>query len=210
MLVNYRPSQQSCREEYKQWKLGATARYYTSHAKTMLPMRKSVLTSSRLSDHTKTWRLWRDANCRGMVMSPVYQVLPKPSCKAQWKGEEDKQTEEEVGRQHQRMDSPGVHQVPEGSGEEGKMEETGCEIICGAPATLAVKGHLGSKSPSLCQALEGSSTWTVSVSLHFWVTCMQAFGVCSSEKSGVCEDSSQTVSRQFPHPRLAETSFHLK
>ena len=65
------------------------------------------------------------------------------------------------------MDSPGVHQVPEGSGEEGKMEETGCEIICGAPATLAVKGHLGSKSPSLCQALEGSSTWTVSVSLHF-------------------------------------------
>ena len=26
------------------------------------------------------------------------------------------------------------------SGEQGKMEETGCEIICGAPTTLAVKG----------------------------------------------------------------------
>ena len=29
--------------------------------------------------------------------------------------------------------------IPEGSGEQGKMEETGCEIICGAPTTLAVK-----------------------------------------------------------------------
>ena len=47
---------------------------------------------------------------------------------------------EEMRRQHQRMDRPGVRQVPEGSGEQGKMEETGCEIICGAPTTLAVKG----------------------------------------------------------------------
>ena len=30
------------------------------------------------------------ANCSGMDMSPVHQVWPKPSCKAQWKGEEDK------------------------------------------------------------------------------------------------------------------------
>ena len=45
-----------------------------------------------------------------------------------------------VGRQHQVMDRPGVRQVPEGSGEQGKMEKTGCKIICGAPATPAVKG----------------------------------------------------------------------
>ena len=51
-----------------------------------------------------------------------------------------RQTEEEVERQHPGMDRPGVHQVPEGSGEERKMEETGGEIICGAPTTLAVKG----------------------------------------------------------------------
>ena len=38
------------------------------------------------------------------------------------------------------MDRPGVWQVPEGSGEQGKMENTGCKIICGAPATLTVKG----------------------------------------------------------------------
>ena len=49
-------------------------------------------------------------------------------------------TEEGVGRQYQGMDRPGVRQVPEGSGEQGKMKEIGCEIICGAPATLVVKG----------------------------------------------------------------------
>ena len=52
------------------------------------------------------------------------------------RGKETRQTEEEVGRQ-QGMDRPGVRQVPEGSGEQGRMEETGREIICGAPTTLA-------------------------------------------------------------------------
>ena len=56
------------------------------------------------------------------------------------RGKKTRQTEEEVGRQHRGMDRPGVHHVPEDSGERGKMEETGSEIICSAPATLAVKG----------------------------------------------------------------------
>ena len=55
------------------------------------------------------------------------------------RGKKTRQTEEEVGRQHQGMDWPGVRQVPEGSGEEGKMEKTGCEINCGALTILAVK-----------------------------------------------------------------------
>ena len=38
------------------------------------------------------------------------------------------------------MDRPGVRQVPEGCGEQGKMQETGCEIICGAPTTLTATG----------------------------------------------------------------------
>ena len=38
------------------------------------------------------------------------------------------------------MDSSGDRQVPEGSGEQETVEEIGCEIICGAPTTLAVKG----------------------------------------------------------------------
>ena len=45
-----------------------------------------------------------------------------------------------MGRQHQGMDRPGVRQVPEGSGEQGKTEKTGCKIICSAPTTFAVKG----------------------------------------------------------------------
>ena len=38
------------------------------------------------------------------------------------------------------MDRPGVWQVPEGSGEQGNREKTGCEIVCDAPKTLVVKG----------------------------------------------------------------------
>ena len=37
------------------------------------------------------------------------------------------------------MNRSGVRQVHDGSGEQRKMEETGCEVICGAPTTLAVK-----------------------------------------------------------------------
>ena len=56
------------------------------------------------------------------------------------RGEKTMQTEKEVGRQHQGMNRPGVRQIPEGSGEQGKMEETGCEIVCGTPTILVVKG----------------------------------------------------------------------
>ena len=76
-------------------------------------------------------------------------------CKLKWRGhvsrssglaksareKKTRQTEEEVGRQHQGMNRPGVRQVPEGSGgggEQGKMDETGCEVICGAPTTPLV------------------------------------------------------------------------
>ena len=57
MLVNHGPSQQSSKEEYKPCKYGATARYHTSHTKTMLPTRKPAPRSSRQFDQTKTsWR----------------------------------------------------------------------------------------------------------------------------------------------------------
>ena len=35
--------------------------------------------------------------------------------------------------------TPGVRQVPDGSEEEGKLEKTGWEVICGAQMTLVVK-----------------------------------------------------------------------
>ena len=34
----------------------------------------------------------------------------------------------------------GLEFAKKGSGEQGEMEESGCEIICGAPTILAVKG----------------------------------------------------------------------
>ena len=40
------------------------------------------------------------------------------------------------------INRPGVWQVPEGGGEQGKMEKTGCKIICGAPTTLTVKAMM--------------------------------------------------------------------
>ena len=74
-------------------------------------------------------------------ISSVWPDLAKTILKGTMKGgKKTRQTEEEVGRQHQGMDKPGVRQVQEGSEEQGKMEKTGCEIICGAPTTLAVKG----------------------------------------------------------------------
>ena len=56
------------------------------------------------------------------------------------RGKKTGRTKEEVGRQHQGMHRPGVCEVLAGSGEQEKMEETVCKIICGAPMTLAVKG----------------------------------------------------------------------
>ena len=50
-----------------------------------------------------------------------------------------RQTEKEVGRHHG-MDRPRVRQVPEGRAKERKMEVIGCEIICGAQTTSAIKG----------------------------------------------------------------------
>ena len=51
--------------------------------------------------------------------------------------------ERRQGRQRKRWEDnirPGVRQIPEGSRKLGKMEETDCEIICGAPTTLTIKG----------------------------------------------------------------------
>ena len=73
-----------------------------------------------------------------MVMFPIYQVWPKPSC-AQRKGEEEPADKGRGRKTTSGNGQAGVRQVPEGIGEQGKMEETGCEIICGATTTLAVK-----------------------------------------------------------------------
>ena len=52
----------------------------------------------------------------------------------------DHVTNEEVCAKIQQAIGP--HQVTVGGAEERKMEETGYEIICGAPMTLAIKGYM--------------------------------------------------------------------
>ena len=53
------------------------------------------------------------------------------------RGKKKRRTKEEVGKQHHGMDRPGVRQVPEGSEEQKKIEETGYEVIYGALTTPA-------------------------------------------------------------------------
>ena len=63
------------------------------------------------------------------------------------------------------MDRPGVRQVPEGSGEQGKMEKTDCKIICGAPTTLAVKGLM------IIIIVAGGSV-SCSRTYYYWGMCL--------------------------------------
>ena len=115
------PHSRAPKKNTKPWKWGATARYNASHTKTMLPTGKSVprsrgsRTTRRPLDHckeTQTAVVW---SCLLSIRSGRNHLARHSE-----KGKKTRQTEEEVGRQHQGMDRPGVRQVPEGSGEQGK------------------------------------------------------------------------------------------
>ena len=69
---------------------------------------------------------------------------------------------------------PGVRQVPEGSGEQGKMEKTGCKIICGAPTTLAVKGLM--MMMMMIFSPHAGQKYTSRLQLVFAVNKIHAFG----------------------------------
>ena len=88
-----------------------------------------------------SWPSYRDANCSGMAMSPVHQVWPKPSCKAQWKGE-DKADRGRGGKTTSGNGQAWSPPSPRGQWRTGKMEKTGCKIICVAPTTFSVNGLL--------------------------------------------------------------------
>ena len=76
----------------------------------------------------------------GMSCLPFIRSGPNHLARHSKRGKKIMQTEKKVERQQQAMDRPGVRQVPEGSGEQGKMEETGCKIISGAPTIVTVNG----------------------------------------------------------------------
>ena len=92
-------------------------------------------TTGRTPDHCKEMQTAVVWSCQPFIRSGQNYLARHNE-----RGKKTRQTDEEVGRQHQGMDRPGVRQVPEGSGEQGNMEKTGCKIICGAPTTIAVKG----------------------------------------------------------------------
>ena len=125
MLVIHGPSQQSSKEEYKPWKW----------------QRPCYQRGSPCQDPAGNWTTWRSANDRKeMQTAVVWSCFPLIRCgqnhpaRHSERGKKTRRTMEEVG-----MDRPGVRQVPVGSGEQGKMEKSGCKIICGAPTTLAVR-----------------------------------------------------------------------
>ena len=143
MLVNHGPLQQSSSEEF-------------NHGNEVLPQDTTHLiqrpcyqrgspchdpagnqTTRRPPDDNKEAQTAVVWSCLLLIRSGQNHLA-----KHSERGKKTRQTEEEVGRQNQGMDRPGVCQVPDGSGQQGKMEETGCKIICGAPTTLAVKGQM--------------------------------------------------------------------
>ena len=99
--------------------------------------------SSRQLDYTKVPPDDRKETQTAVVWSCfpfIKSAVPNHLARHNEREKKIRQTEEVVGRQHQGMDRPGVRQIQEASREQGKMEKTGCKIICGAPTTLAVKG----------------------------------------------------------------------
>ena len=141
MLVNHGPSEQSYKEEYKPLKWGATTRYCASHTKTMLRQgspcqdpagNRTTRRPPDLGNGMHTAVLW---SCLTFIRSGQNHLARHSE-----RERRTRQTEEDVGRLHQKMDRSRVRQLLKGSGEQEKMEEIGCWIICGAPTTLGVKG----------------------------------------------------------------------
>ena len=98
--------------------------------------------SSRQSDHAKNPDHRKETQTEVVeTCLPFIRSGQNHVARHSESGKKPRQTEEEVGRQHQEMERPGVHQAPKGSGEQKKkMEVTDCEVIRGAPTTPAVKG----------------------------------------------------------------------
>ena len=76
-----------------------------------------------------------------MDMSSVHEVCQNHLARHSDRGKKTRQTEEEMGKQHQGMDRLefAKSQRAVENREKGRKR---CEIICGAPTTLGVKGYV--------------------------------------------------------------------
>ena len=91
----------------------------------MLPVIKSVTRSSRQNRITRRSPDHRKETQTAVVRSclPFIRSGQNHLARHSERGKKTRQTEEEVGRQHQGMDRPGVWQVPEGSKEQKKKKK---------------------------------------------------------------------------------------
>ena len=70
---------------------------------------------------TRLLKIWSTLPPESLLACPwTHAPLSPTLARHGERGKKTRQTEEEVGRQHLGMDSPGVRQVPEGNGEQGK------------------------------------------------------------------------------------------
>ena len=77
---------------------------------------------------------------QGIIIITIIQDMVKGRrTQRKWKNRWEDNIKEWTNLEFVKSQRPGVRQVPEGRGAQIKMEETGCEIICGAPTTLGVK-----------------------------------------------------------------------
>ena len=109
----------------------------TSHGNEVLPQdtthpiqRPSCQRGSPCQDPADKWTSQRPPDhCKEMQTAVVRSCLlfirsgQNHLARHSEKGKKTRQTKEKVGRQHQGMTRPGVQQVPEGSGEQGKWRK---------------------------------------------------------------------------------------
>ena len=141
MLVNHRPSQQSSKEEYKPWKRGATARYqrisYKGHVtneEVHAKIQQAIGPHEDLTIAKKRKLQWYSHVSRSSGLAKI--ILQGTVKGRRRQGRQRKRWEDNI----RGWTGLELAKVPEGSEEQGKMEKTGCKIICGALTTLAVKG----------------------------------------------------------------------
>ena len=139
MLVNHGPSQQSSKEEYKPWKRDATARYYASRTKTVTDEEVSAKIQLTTEQHEDLLTIVKKRKLQWYGHVSRSSILAKTILQGTVKGGKDKADSGRGGKTRSGNGQAWSSLSPRGQWRTGKMEETGCEIICAAPMTLAVK-----------------------------------------------------------------------
>ena len=124
MLVNHGPSQRSSKEECTPWNL------VLPQDTTQFIQRPCYQRGSPCQDPAGNWTTFRSPDDRKKTQTAVvWSCFPfirsgqNHLARHSERGKKTRRIKEEVGKQHQGMDRPGVRQVPEGCGEQGKWKK---------------------------------------------------------------------------------------